>query len=86
VLLTCNADVNAQRMRSQERLDAVAVGKGMLLDTEMLGEIRSRGEVMRFECPELLELDISGMRPEEAAVRIVEHIVALEKVGKGLVS
>ena len=79
VLLICDADVNGQRMRSQERLDAVAAGKGMLLDTKMLHEIRSRGEILRFECPELLELDVSGLEPEEAAVRIVEHIAALGK-------
>ena len=64
-------------MRSQERQDAVAAGKGMLLDTHVLHEIRSRGEILRLECPELLELDVSGLEPGEAAVRIVEHIAAL---------
>src|SRR5208282_864389 len=33
VVLTCDAAVNAQRMRSGERLKLVAEGKGMLLDT-----------------------------------------------------
>ena len=78
VVLACNADVNVQRIRSQERLDLVAGGKGMLLDTTLLHEIRSKEEILRFSCLELLELDVSDASPEEAATRIVGHISALD--------
>jgi hypothetical protein len=77
-VLACNADVNGQRMRSQERLDLVAGGKGMLLDTTLLHEFRSKSEILRFSCPELLELDVSDMSPKEATARILEHISALD--------
>jgi hypothetical protein len=83
VLLICDADANAQRMRSQERLELVAGGKGMLLDTDLLYEIRSRGEILRFECPELLVLDVSGLAPEESANKIVQHMVALDVAALG---
>ncbi|KAE9365293.1 hypothetical protein N431DRAFT_446970 [Stipitochalara longipes BDJ] len=70
------------RMLSQERLDAVAAGKGMLLDTKLLHGIRSKGESLRFEGTELLELEVSDLAPEELARRIVEHIAAVEEAGK----
>jgi hypothetical protein len=54
----------------------------VLLDTELLDEIRSRGKIPRFECPESLELDASGLQPEESARRIVEHVAVLEEAGK----
>jgi len=76
--LTCDVDVNAERVRSQERLDLVNGGKGMLLDTDLLHEIRSRDEILRFECPELLELKVSALSPEESAAKIVEHISSLD--------
>lgn len=78
VVLICEADVNAQRMRSQERLELVASGKGMLVDTALLQEFRSNGEILRFSCPELLELDVSDLDADESAKRIVAHIKSLE--------
>jgi hypothetical protein len=82
VVLTCDTDVNAQRLRSQERQDLVAGGKGMLLDTTLLQEFRSNGQILKFSCPELLELDISDLSPEEAASRIAEHIASLNVPSK----
>jgi len=57
-------------MRCQERLELVAGGKSMPLDTYLLHEIRSPGEILRFECPELLELDVPDLAPGESANRI----------------
>lgn len=39
-------------------------GMRMLLDTTLLQEMRDRGELMKFECPELLELDVMELQPE----------------------
>ena len=38
----------------------------------------SSGEILKFPCPELLELDISDLSPEEVATRIAEHIASLD--------
>jgi len=70
-------------MRSEERLELFAGGKRMLLDIYLLHEIRSPGEILRFECPELLKLDVSDLAPEESANRIAEHVMSLDAVAKG---
>jgi hypothetical protein len=64
---------------SKKSADSGSSGTGMLLDTALLHEYRSKGEILRFESPQLLELDISDLSPEESAARIVEHIAALDK-------
>jgi hypothetical protein len=81
--LTCNADINAQRMRSQERLELVAGGKSTPLDTYLLHEIRSPGEILRYECLESLELDVSDLAPEGSANRIAEHVMSLDAAAEG---
>lgn len=50
----------------------------MLLDTTLLHEFRSNGEILRFSYPELLDLDVSDLIPEKAAARIAQHITFLE--------
>jgi hypothetical protein len=61
-------------MRSQERLELVAGGKSMPLDTYLLHEIRSPGKTLRFECPDLLELGVSDLAREESANRIASML------------
>jgi hypothetical protein len=77
IVLMCDANINTQRMRSQERHALVAARKGMLLDTPLLQEFKSNGETLKFPCPELLELNISDLSPE-VATRIAEHIASLD--------
>ena len=63
-------------MRSAERVELVEKhGKGMLLDTKLLRQMRTRVEIYRFACPEELELDVSRMEPEVAAEVIYQHVV-----------
>jgi hypothetical protein len=56
----------------------VAGGKGLLHDTNLLREFREHGEILRVECSELLELDVSHLSPEDAAGMIAEHVESLE--------
>jgi len=74
VILGCREEENARRMRSTEREEKVAAGKGMLLDTTLLREMRGRAKLCNFQCPEQLEMDISDLRPEEAANKIMKHV------------
>lgn len=76
VVLSCDAAVNATRMRSDERVELVAGGKGLLLDTDVLALMRELGEIARYESPELLELDVTDVQPEEAATMIVSHMLS----------
>ena len=64
-------------MRSPERLDLVAKGKGMLLDATVLHGFRKRGQIFKFEIAQELELDITEILPTEAAQVIVKHIQSL---------
>ncbi len=74
VVLDCVLEENARRMRSAERVELERSGKGLLLDTSQLGEMRGRVAIYRFRCPEQLELDVSDLNAEEAARVIAEHI------------
>jgi hypothetical protein len=78
-LLTCKIEVNAERIRSQGRLDLVKGGKGILLDVETLKEMRKKGELVRLDRPELLELDVTELLPEAAARRILEHVESVTR-------
>jgi hypothetical protein len=66
-------------MRSQERLQLVAGGKGMLLDTALLTEMRDGGEIMKYKSPHLLELDVTHLQPETVASIIVAHTMSVRK-------
>lgn len=61
VVLSCDAEVNAQCMRSEKRVGLIAGGKGMLLDTRFLVAMREEGEILKWECAELLELDVTEL-------------------------
>lgn len=52
----------------------------MLLDTDLLQAMRGRGEIFSIdyrEGIEGLELDVTGLEPEEVARMIVKHIEAI---------
>ncbi|KAF8850442.1 hypothetical protein BDZ45DRAFT_751745 [Acephala macrosclerotiorum] len=68
-------EVNAQRMRSEQRLGLVARGKGMLLDTQLPSEMREGGEILKWDRGELLESDVTELNRWEVA-RILKHIDA----------
>lgn len=77
VILTCRVDENERRIQSSERVEKVAAGKGMLLDTTLLRKMRDRGEIYEFQCPGQLKVDISDLRPEEVAEKIARHVGAV---------
>ena len=49
----------------------------MLLETELLNDLRDNEEIDKMEYAELLELDVTQMELEEAATRIVDHVALL---------
>ncbi len=74
IILSCQPSENERRMRSPERLELVAKGKGMLLDTTVLDGFKKRGEIHRFGTQEELELDITDMLPAQAAGKVLEYV------------
>ena len=74
VNLTCQVAENERRIRSAERLDLVARGKGMLTDCEILRKYRATSEIYQFHCPEALSLDVTKLSPSQAANQILQHI------------
>lgn len=74
VVLNCDLKVNVERIRSEERLQLVAHGKGMLTDLGVLDEMRAKWEILKCDSPESLELDITRLQPKDAAKRIVKHL------------
>ncbi|KAK4694239.1 hypothetical protein P7C71_g3310, partial [Lecanoromycetidae sp. Uapishka_2] len=77
VILTCEMAENERRMRSKERVELVAGGKGMLLDVEMLRDVRRRRDVHEFGIKEELIMDVTELEPVEAAAEILEHVRAV---------
>jgi hypothetical protein len=47
--------------------------------------MRGQGEIAKIECPVLLELDVTGLRPEDAAEIIAGRVKALMGKEKGRV-
>jgi hypothetical protein len=66
VVLSYEAAENERRIRSQERLDLFK-GSGKMLDTAILKDMRERGTLGRWECKELLKIDVTTLEPEEIA-------------------
>ena len=80
IVLDCEHAENEKRMRSSERLELVAAGKGMLLDTAVLRGFRKKGQIFRFQDMQDLVLDVTNILPEEAAKKILEHVEELSRV------
>ncbi|KAL8942745.1 MAG: hypothetical protein Q9216_001493 [Gyalolechia sp. 2 TL-2023] len=74
VILDCNMEENARRMMSAERAEKVTHGAGMLRSTDALREMRGRGEIYSFGCPEEMVVDVGGMEADEAARVIAGHV------------
>ena len=77
VVLDCQGVENERRMLSPERLNLVAGGKGMLIDSDILHKFRKRAEIYAFDCPESLRLDVTKLSSKEAARRILMHVELL---------
>lgn len=82
VILACQLAENERRIQSPERLELVAGGKGMLLDTKILNGFRKRGEIHSFQAQEELVLDITNLQPAEAAARILKHVELMIRTSK----
>ena len=64
-------------MRSADRLESVTGGgKGMLLDGQILREMRGRSRVYSFEGRGELNLDVSQLEAKDAAKLISDHLLA----------
>lgn len=61
-------------MMSTERAEKVAHGKGMLLSTDSLREMRERGEIYSFGSPEEMMVNVGDVEADEAAGLIAEHV------------
>ena len=82
IILECQLSENEKRMRSSERLELVAGGKGMLLDTAVLRGFRKKGQIFRFQDSSELEIDITKTSPAQAAQKILAHIEEIIKVSE----
>lgn len=67
VVLMCSLEENEKRMASNERVKRVEEGRGGLIDTVLLDEIRNTAETFRFGLPNELVLDVSSLTADEAA-------------------
>ena len=74
IILSCDTAENKQRMRSTESLRLGADGKGILLDTEVLMDIRGSEHVYSFKRAEELLLDVTSLKAKEVAGKILEHL------------
>lgn len=70
-------------MMSADRAEKVAHGKGMLLSTDSLREMRGRGEIYSFGSPEEMVVDVGAMEAEEAAGTIAGHVRKLTSIFGG---
>jgi broad-specificity NMP kinase len=73
ILLKCEERVNLERLVSEDRAK-----HRKLTDVELVRTFRENVEIYRFEKVEnALELDATGMTAEEAARRVLKHLVAV---------
>ncbi|KAI1320661.1 hypothetical protein F5Y16DRAFT_417381 [Xylariaceae sp. FL0255] len=76
VILSCEEEVNAVRLRSAERL-----AHGKIVDEELLRGFRADLTVHRFDFASgngtELELDVTHLTAEEAAQAVYEHVLRL---------
>jgi hypothetical protein len=75
--LICDVDENLQRVTSLERANN---GMRKVTSHEVLKEIPSRCELLSFDAPEGLRLDVTRLLPTEATKMILAYInLSLEK-------
>ncbi len=85
IVLSCDTAENKQRIRSTERLRLGADGKGILLDTTLLMDIRGCEHIYSFKRAEELLLDVTSLKAKEAAAKILEHLKAVTYYGEALI-
>jgi hypothetical protein len=79
ILLKCEERVNLERLVSKDRAK-----HGKLTDVELVRAFREKVKVYTFEKAEnALELDVTDMTAEEAARRVLKHLVAIYPGLKG---
>lgn len=74
VVMSCQAAENERRIRSPERISSVLAGKGMLIDTAVLLELRKSGDLFGFGVPEQLQIDVTALEACKVADSIVKHL------------
>lgn len=79
IILSCDTAENEKRMSSTERLRLAADGKGILLDTTLLMDIRGCEHIYSFKCAEELLLDVTSLKSKEAAGKILEHLKSVTR-------
>jgi len=79
ILLKCEERVNLERLVSKDRAK-----HGKLTDVALVRTFREKVEIYTFEKAEnALELDVTDMTAEEAARRVLKHLVAIYPGLKG---
>ena len=75
MILDCELEENARRLASRERIERVERdGRGILVDADLLREMRRDEELYGFGVPEERRVDVSGLDAEEAARRLAEEV------------
>ena len=82
IILTVDLDENKRRMITSDRADGY---KCKLTNTEKLGEIREEYKLLRFDPGAQLELDVTYISPEIAALKIGCWVLSLMQEQKGKV-
>lgn len=73
----CENAKHERRIRCPERLELVAGEHSLLVDVEVLQGMKEDGRIHGHKCPAQMTLEVTNLRPEEAATRIFEHIQLL---------
>ena len=79
VILHCELEENIRRLTLPGR---GGTEDGKLTDVGILREYRRRGSILRFGDDDEIEIDITSLRPEGAARRIVEFVERREREGR----
>ena len=79
VILHCELEENIRRLNAPERGGSL---NGKLTDVEVLKEYRSKQSILTFRDDDEIEIDVTDVRPEEAARRVEEFLERREREGR----
>ena len=79
VVLHCEQEENIRRLKMPERGGSL---NGKLTDVELLKEYRSKWSIWRFEDDDEIEIDVTDVKPEDAAKRIMDFVERREREGR----
>lgn len=79
VVLHCELEENIRRLTLPGRGGSF---NGKLTDAEVLKEYRSKQSILRFGDDDEIEIDVTEVKPEEAARRIHEFVLGREREGR----